>query len=448
MTELIDPQSLLTKEQLDYLLQRIHPGRVKRDDKGFSHVEVWDVRRTLIRVFGFGGYDIQLTNLDLVHQHGEQRRKRTREGQEYGEPYTAWTVIYRATVRLTVKTRGIVLGFWDGSAIGAGQNLPNLADAHDLAIKAAESQALKRAATNMGDQFGLGLYNGGQLDPVVIRSLPHTATVEQPALPADETVLPDPEDEAAQRAATTTAGDAPAAPRPAPPTGPVEPHPQAQAIADAAAHQARTKDDVKGKWWGQGAKAQVLNALVLAPDTKKPDLLGGYLTRLAAALDRPRIPAQAGAARSAGRQPHALPPAPPQRQETTWAGPTPHPVSDAVGASGAITDTGTPPEEDWAGGREAGATGWADPAHGSPAPRVSDHDLALAASSGHPDVEHAAHEETDRREALHTLREAAAVIGMTADNLAREFHRYHQTPLGEATATQIAEFTAVLNRGS
>lgn len=442
MTDLVDPQSLLTKEQLDYLLHGIHPGRVKHNDKGFAHVEAWDVRRTLLRVFGFGGYDIQLTTVDLVHQHGEQRRKRTREGHEYGAPYTAWTVIYRATVRLTVKVRGIVLGVWDGSAIGAGQHLPNLADAHDLAIKAAESQALKRAATNMGDQFGLGLYNGGQLDPVVIRSLPHTATVEQPALPADETVLPDPEDEAAQRAAATTAGDAPAAPRPAPPTGPVEPHPQAQAIADAAARQAKTKDDVKGKWWGQGAKAQVLNAPVLAPDTGKPDALGGYLTRLAAALDQPKIPAPAG------RQSRALPPAPPQRQETTWAGPTPYSMTDAVGASGAITDTATPPGEDWAGGREAGATGWAEPAHGSHVPQVSEGDLALAAASGYPDVEHAAHEEMTRRVALDRLKTTAALAGMTDDNLAREFHRYHQTPLDDATATQIEEFDAVLNSGS
>jgi hypothetical protein len=30
-----------------------------------------------------------------------------------------------------------------------------------MAIKTAESQAFKRAAINLGDQFGLGLYNGG-----------------------------------------------------------------------------------------------------------------------------------------------------------------------------------------------------------------------------------------------------------------------------------------------
>ncbi|MTE20234.1 hypothetical protein F0L17_14175 [Streptomyces sp. TRM43335] len=284
MTDTVDPQSLLTKEQLDYLLQGIHPGRVKRDGKGFSHVEAWDIRRTLIRVFGFGGYDVRLTDLELVHQHGEQRRK------EYGDPYTAWTVIYRATVQLAVRVGGVVLGTWEGSAVGAGENQPNLADAHDLAIKTAESQALKRAATNLGDQFGLGLYNGGQLNPVVIRSLPHIATVEQPDLPADETVLSDPEDEAAQRAATETGNDAPAADRP-----PIEPHPQAQAIADGAARQAKTKADVKGTWWGQGAKARVLNSPITAPDTGQPDVLGGYLTRLAATLDQPKIPAQAGA---------------------------------------------------------------------------------------------------------------------------------------------------------
>jgi hypothetical protein len=38
---------------------------------------------------------------------------------------------------------------------------PTLADAHDQAIKTAESQAFKRCAVNLGDQFGLSLYKNG-----------------------------------------------------------------------------------------------------------------------------------------------------------------------------------------------------------------------------------------------------------------------------------------------
>jgi hypothetical protein len=40
-----------------------------------------------------------------------------------------------------------------------------------MAIKTAESDALKRAAINLGDQFGLSLYNNGATAPVVIQTL-------------------------------------------------------------------------------------------------------------------------------------------------------------------------------------------------------------------------------------------------------------------------------------
>jgi hypothetical protein len=40
-----------------------------------------------------------------------------------------------------------------------------------MAIKTAESDALKRAAINIGDQFGLSLYNNGSTTPVVVKTL-------------------------------------------------------------------------------------------------------------------------------------------------------------------------------------------------------------------------------------------------------------------------------------
>jgi hypothetical protein len=40
-----------------------------------------------------------------------------------------------------------------------------------MAIKTAESDALKRAAINLGTQFGLSLYNNGSLRDVVVQTL-------------------------------------------------------------------------------------------------------------------------------------------------------------------------------------------------------------------------------------------------------------------------------------
>jgi hypothetical protein len=52
------------------------------------------------------------------------------------------------------------------AAVGSA-SLPRRGEAHDMAIKTAESDGLKRAAINLGTQFGLSLYNDGTLKDVV-----------------------------------------------------------------------------------------------------------------------------------------------------------------------------------------------------------------------------------------------------------------------------------------
>jgi hypothetical protein len=66
-------------------------------------------------------------------------------------------------------------------------------DVHDMAIKTAESQALKRCATNLGDQFGLSLYRNGSADPVVTVTLVGHAEPENvgDGKPAVDEQLPD-----------------------------------------------------------------------------------------------------------------------------------------------------------------------------------------------------------------------------------------------------------------
>ena len=53
----------------------------------------------------------------------------------------------------------------EDAATGSAQNMPSPADAFDFAIKNAVSYALKRCAKDLGDQFGLSLYNKGQTAP-------------------------------------------------------------------------------------------------------------------------------------------------------------------------------------------------------------------------------------------------------------------------------------------
>lgn len=188
----------LSAYQLRMLHGGINPNRV-RNLRGLAHLEAWDVRRQLIRIFGFGGFSIETLSLDLVHNRGQEGfRRKNKQGEPYGDPFTAWTVVYRAQVRLTVfDTSGREICHWEDGAAGDAVNQPSVGDAHDMAMKTAFSQALKRCAVNLGDQFGLSLYNDGSRDAVVNFSAAHPPEEwkQQPAPqpePEDPPVKPEP----------------------------------------------------------------------------------------------------------------------------------------------------------------------------------------------------------------------------------------------------------------
>ncbi|MFE6405143.1 Rad52/Rad22 family DNA repair protein [Streptomyces alboflavus] len=154
----------LNPVQLDYLTRPLDERRVKFAN-GQSHVEAWDVRRWLNRIFGFGGWSyatdmVLVREIEITPQAPNGRSR--------------WTVIYRAKCRLEVRDpQGNPLAFFEEFAAGDSANQPALGDAHDNAMKTAESQALKRCAVNLGDQFGLSLYANGTTQAVVQRTLDH-----------------------------------------------------------------------------------------------------------------------------------------------------------------------------------------------------------------------------------------------------------------------------------
>jgi len=156
----------LTPGQYKQLLAPINPRRVGRRD-GMSHLEAYDVRAHLVRIFGFGGWDGEV--LEVVPMF-ETVGEKTRDGRTW----RTYSVGYRCTYRLTVRDPGgAVLAVYTEAATGDATNFPETkrADAHDFAVKTAESQALKRCAINLGDQFGLSLYNAGSTAGLIGRTL-------------------------------------------------------------------------------------------------------------------------------------------------------------------------------------------------------------------------------------------------------------------------------------
>lgn len=242
----------LTDLQLKVLFSELHRSRVGQNQKGFNHVQQWDVRRFLIRVFGFGGYDTELVSIDLIRE--------IEHAPSNPSGKSRWTVAYRVHQRLTVKDiAGNPIATFDGVATGDAQNQPSLGDAHDGAVKEADSQSLKRAAVNLGDAFGLSLYNGGSTDRVVLWSAAHPPKAADggkpeavPDLPEDPPVQPEP-DAVQNQPEPAAAPQQQAAPAPAdepkqqrsgamPPAGPNE----RQAALDAMWEAARDAQFVDG----------------------------------------------------------------------------------------------------------------------------------------------------------------------------------------------------------
>ena len=151
--------SAFNHQQTTQLLTAIKPQRVLADGKGHSHVSQQDITAHLIRVFGFGSFDTDILNVECIFEQERTNNK--------GEGTGRWDVCYRALLRLTIRDEHgtEVCHYVDGSTATA-QNQTR-GDAHDLAYKSALSLAKKRAAINLGDQFGLSLYNKGQMTALV-----------------------------------------------------------------------------------------------------------------------------------------------------------------------------------------------------------------------------------------------------------------------------------------
>jgi len=110
-----------------------------------SYVEGWYAVSQANRIFGFDAWSRETI---------ESRCVLTRENRG------AYLAVYTAKVRITVEADGIKV-IREGHGSGEGHaNSPG--EVHDTALKAAETDATKRALATFGKPFGLELYRKGQ----------------------------------------------------------------------------------------------------------------------------------------------------------------------------------------------------------------------------------------------------------------------------------------------
>jgi hypothetical protein len=147
-------------EQLAALTAPLDRANVRQREQGrsrVSYLEGWQVIAEANRIFGFDGWQRQTIAVHCVCQ-AERLIGARSAGRE---PKPGWGVTYTARVRVTVTAGGLVPLVREGSGAGHGIDV-DLGQAHESALKEAETDAMKRALMTFGNPFGLALYDKAQ----------------------------------------------------------------------------------------------------------------------------------------------------------------------------------------------------------------------------------------------------------------------------------------------
>lgn len=141
--------SAFNPHQVRALSRKLDRTRVQtrkgKDDHKISYLEGWFVISEANAIFGFSGWDRETVHFEKVFDHSTSNE----------------TVCgYLTRVRICVKAgRGSVIR--EGTGFGSAYSR-NRAEAHERALKTAETDATKRALATFGNRFGLALYDKEQ----------------------------------------------------------------------------------------------------------------------------------------------------------------------------------------------------------------------------------------------------------------------------------------------
>jgi len=148
--------------------------RVRQSNgRELSYLEGWYVISQANRIFGFDGWSRETLESKCVL---------SRENRGY------FTAVYTAKVRLTIQANGTTI-IREGHGTGEGRGeFPG--EVHDTALKAAETDATKRALATFGRPFGLELYRGFKTDrqtqPVKTPAAQIAQKAPSPQIPQNE----------------------------------------------------------------------------------------------------------------------------------------------------------------------------------------------------------------------------------------------------------------------
>jgi len=164
-------------------LDRANVQTRNQSNRNLSYLEGWHVIAEANRIFGFDGWQRETLQCQCV----AERERSIGSGQRSG-----WGVTYTAKARIKV---GEIIR--EGSGAGHGIDM-DLGQAHESAIKEAETDAMKRALMTFGNQFGLALYDKQQRE-VAAKPRPTGPRPRPPATMGEPVAAPTPEGQTPER---------------------------------------------------------------------------------------------------------------------------------------------------------------------------------------------------------------------------------------------------------
>jgi len=133
-------------------LARANVKQRKQGGSSVSYIEGWVAIAEANRIFGFDCWQRETILLKCASQSERLIGKDQKPG---------WGVTYVARVRITVTAGDRPPLIREGSGAGHGIDV-DLGQAHESALKEAETDAMKRALMTFGNPFGLALYDKQQ----------------------------------------------------------------------------------------------------------------------------------------------------------------------------------------------------------------------------------------------------------------------------------------------
>jgi hypothetical protein len=135
-------QTLALKRNLDHRNVRTREAHGRE----LSYIEGWYAISEANRIFGFDGWSRETVDSKCVLAR---------------ENRGSFIAVYTARVRITVQADGATV-IREGHGTGEGRGT-SPGEVHDISLKAAETDATKRALATFGKPFGLALYGSGKV---------------------------------------------------------------------------------------------------------------------------------------------------------------------------------------------------------------------------------------------------------------------------------------------